>query len=511
MKDLTKKLFFRYLRVISPVIRRITQPKKYKTIGFFFDYIKEPNARLNEKAISIKNAVVHEVCTLDTKYESFYFPRKSVCLVSDRVTAQKALAKGALLLITSEDYEEYPCLISDNPVSTYASLCRYFRDLSKSLYVTAISGSIGKTTVKNMIGEVYKKTYPSTYTRANQNTRMSVGFAVQHIPSRAKQLIQEIHEGNPDETRFISKMLHPDLFVLTPIDQSHYERFGSIQKIKEEICSITEYMQDTGTVIVDVDEFNDFDLLNGRNVISISSVNQQADFSISDVEATPKGLSFKVHVKQTLSEYSIELPNIYALHNAQCALYAFAAGFQIGIDPKDIIRGLRSFKTSGDRQNVFTTHDGVIVYADCYNAVGRSMLSAIDAANSINIRGNRIAVLGDIAEAGAISQEMHKSIVKHLNEADFSYLFTIGDEFKKALAVEPTKDALFVKQANDLKELSKAVKEVVKDGDLVLFKASHSSNLSECIRLIWPKEYKETITDTVNSEYDNWLYEVIKY
>ena len=512
MQKIVKRVHSICVNRFSPVIRRLSHPDKYRTIGFLYEYLGESDSVLNQMAEAHFNEVVNEICTLDSRYESFYFPAQSACLVSDEDTARKAMRKGAVLLISPEDYEAYPCLISKNPILTFASLCRYYRDLSKDLYVTAISGSIGKTTVKNMMGEVYKMKYNTSYTRANLNTRMSVGFAVQHIPTHAKQLIQEIHEGNPDETRYISRMLHPDLFVLTPIDQSHFERFGSMQRIKEEICSITEYMQDGGRVIVDVDEFNDFGLLNGKEVITLSSKNdRQADFSINNVEVTPQGLVFKVYVKEMQTDYTVSLPNIYAPHNAQCALYAFAAGYTIGVEPERIVRGLQNYKTSGDRQNVFRTQDGVVVYADCYNAVGRSMLSAIDAANGIAVEGKRIAVLGDVAEAGSISLEMHREIVKQVNESDFSHLLTIGDEFRKALAEEPVREGLIIAQAKDLTELSHMIKSVVQKGDLVLFKASHSSNLSHCIKMVWPKEFGERIADTTNDEYNSWLKSVIKY
>ena len=210
-------------------------------------------------------------------------------------------------------------------------------------------------------------------------------------------------------------------------------------------------------------------------------------------------------------DYPVSLPNIYAPHNAQCALYAFAAGYTIGVEPERIVRGLQNFRTSGDRQNVFKTQDGVVVYADCYNAVGRSMLSAIEAANGIAVEGKRIAVLGDVAEAGSISLEMHRGIVRRVNDSDFSHLFTIGDEFRKALAEEPAREGLTIAQAKDLKELSYMVKGVVQKGDLVLFKASHSSNLGQCIKMVWPKDFGERIADTTNDEYNSWLQSVIRY
>ncbi len=511
MNTLFDKIRTRIILRVSPLVRKLTRPDKYLTIETISEIVKDTGAELNTRAMSQRYSVISEVCTLDHKYESFYFPSNHACLVSDRVTAKKAVLKGAKLLISPTDFEEYPCLVSVNPILTYATLCRYYRDLCKDLHVTAVSGSIGKTTVKNMIGEVYKTCRNTTYTRANYNTRMAVGFAIQHIPKKAKMMVQEIHEGNPDETRFISKMLHPDLFVLTPIDKSHFERFGSEQKIKEEICSITEYMTESGTVIVDIDEFKDFSLLGNKRIISISSSGQSADFSLKGVNVSSDGLDFCIHVKAIDADYRVNLHNIYAPHNAQCALYAFAAGYLVGIEPSFIIRGLHNYRTSGDRQNVFRTRDGVLVYADCYNAVGRSMQSAISAAGGIKIPGKHIAVLGDVAEAGSTSFDTHKSIIQYINNSPFDYLIIIGSEFSKVLAQVSTRDGLIVRVSKTIEDLSSIVREIVQPGDLVLFKASHASNLSECIKMVWPKEYQERIASANHNEYSEWFYDVIKY
>jgi UDP-N-acetylmuramoyl-tripeptide--D-alanyl-D-alanine ligase len=511
MMSILDRVKTKCILLISPIIRRLTRPEKYLTIASLFEIVKDTKAELNSTAKLKGDSVVNEVCTLSHNFKSFYFPANFACLVSDRDTAEKAILKGAVLLITSSDYEEYPCLVTENPVLTYACLCRYYRDLSNNLFMTVVSGSLGKTTVKNMIGEVYKVRYKTTYTRANYNAKTAVGFAVQHIPTNAQMMIQEIHEGTPDETRYVSKMLNPDLFAMTPIDKSHFERFGSVQKIKEEICSITEYMRDSGSVIVDVDEFKDFDLLGGKRIISISSSDPSADFSLKGVHVSHEGLEFSIHVKETDRDHFVRLHNIYAPHNAQCALYAFAAGYHVGIEPSYIIRGLQNYRTSGDRQNVFKTQDGVLVYADCYNAVGRSMKSAIDTASGISVSGKRIAVLGDVAEAGATSIETHKSIIHYVNDSSFDYLLVIGEALDKALSEVKTRDALTVISAKTLEELSEIVRKIVLPGDLILFKASHASNLSECIKLVWPKEYQKRIATVNHKEYGEWFYNVIKY
>ena len=491
-------------RKCATLRRRIVNREKYKSIDFFIDNLRISQVELNSKGKKIHDKPITEICTLDSVYTSFYFPKGCACLVSDIVTARKAIEHGALLLITSEDYAEFPCMICDDPLGAYADMCLYFRDLKKDMPITAICGSIGKTTIKNMVGEVYKMKYITSYTQSNVNTRMAVGFSVQHIPDKAEIMIQEIHEGTPNITQYVSRMLHPAVFIITPIDLSHFQNFGSKQKIEEEICSVTKYMSDGSNVIVNVDDFSRFDLLDRMKITTISTLSEDADFYSKNVVVGNEGLSFSIVERNTQIACEVRLTNIFAPHNVICALYAFAAGVISGIEPKDIVKGLGNYHTSGVRQNVFRTKDNVLIYADCYNAIGKSMKSAIEAADAIPNMGRKIAVLGDVAEVGSESGEMHKAIIEQVNSSSFDCLFTIGDELKKALDKVDTRDSLLVKSANSLSEMNTFIKDVVKPDDLVLFKASHSSNLSQCIKDIWPKEYIIFIKPAYD-EYSSWV------
>lgn len=483
--------------------RRLKHNEKYKSIDFYINYLHNPEVVPNKKCELIRNKTVTEVCTLDSVYTSFHFPKGCACLVSDIDTAQKAIQRGALVLISPEDFDEYPCLVSNDPIGTFSDMCLYFRNLKKEMPITAITGSIGKTTIKNMVGEVYKMKYKTSYTQSNINTRMAVGFAVQHIPDRAEIMIQEIHEGSPNITKYVSRMLQPSVFIVTPIDLSHFQNFGSKEKIEEEICSVTEYMQNGSKVIVNIDDFARFDLLVGKSVVTTSTQTKDADFYAKDIKVVEQGLSFSVVEKATNQAYGIVLNNIYAPHNAICALYAFAAGVCADIPRMEIVKGLENYRTSGERQNVFRSADGVLIYADCYNAVGKSMKSALDAASNIPITGKRVAVLGDMAEIGSESEQMHKEIVEYVNALNFNVLFTIGSEFEKAVSSVSLRESLIVKTTNSHTDLNNLIKDTIKPGDLVLFKASHASELSNCIKKLWPKEY-DTFIKPAYSEYSSW-------
>ena len=514
MKKIIKSIKLRVISFLATYIRRINSPQKYKTLDFLCQYLG-CDVELNEKAEALRDIVITQVCTMS----SWYFPKNCICLIyrnpvykandnDYKLYASQAIKRGAAVLISDKSYDDYPCIVSNNPFETYARLCRYYRDLSH-VSVTVVSGSIGKTTVKNMIGEVYKMKYKLSYTSSNLNTKTVIGFAAQHIPNWAERLLQEIHEGEPNETKYSSEILHPSLFVITPIDKSHYVYFGDEEKIVEEVCSITEYMTKDGAIIVNIDEFSRFDLLKGKKVITISMSNREADFYSENVTVDIDGLSFWVIEKRTRMSNKIVLKNIFALHNVSCALYAYAVGVHEGITPNDIVVGLSHFRPSGVRQNVLKTKDNVLVYADCYNAVGRSMKSAIETASNIPIKGKRIAVIGDVEECGEVSEEMHMEILNYANSSKFDVLYTIGEKMRKALGAIILRDSLENKHFQNIDSLAFELKHIVCSGDLVLFKASHASNLGECIVKVWPdlvKDVEENSGEANNWELNSLLY-----
>ena len=479
------------IRLFLGIIRRVLKPKKYKSVEYLCSYLGD-DVILNDRANDIKKKRVTHICTLS----SSYFPPHNACLVYRNPVygdtdilelAKKAMRNGALVLITNQSIPDYPCIISNDPVKTYSLLCKYYREFQTKVRITAVTGSIGKTTTKNLIGEVYKTKFKTLYSEENNNTKTTVGFAVQHIPNWAEMMVQEVHEGEPNETQWISLMLQPEVIVLTSIDNSHYQFFGSADRIVEECCSVTKFMSENGTVIINSDEFCRYELLNGRKVKSVSIKDANADFYASNVEVNAEGLSFVINIKETGDRATAKLKSIFAKHNIISALYAFAAGYCQGIPINDIIKGISNFRTSGIRQNIIKTSDGVTLYVDCYNAVGKSMKSAIEACDSISISGRRIAVLGDIAEVGDLSESMHRDVVSYVNESKFDVLFTIGDKLKQATTAISCRDSLHILSFDNREVLSKQIKQMVVSGDLVLFKASNSGNLRECITMVWPE------------------------
>lgn len=400
---------------------------------------------------------------------------------------KQAMAEGALVCVTDHPIDGVPCILVEAPAVTYADLCSVYRDMSV-VKTTVIAGSIGKTTTKKMIEAVYSQDFHTLCDAGNDNILDSVGSICQHIPASAQHYIAELSEDTPGLISQMSKIAKPDIAVFTAIDKSHIEFYGSAENILNEFRSVTKYMRPNGVCIMSLDEENTADLIRDRKVVFVSVKSQEADFFASDITVDNEGLHFTVSEKATGNTYPIVLHNVYAVHNVTTALLAFAAGVVSGVSYNHIQGGLAAYRTTGIRQNIYRSGN-TVVYADCYNAVAKSIRSAVQAADRIPINGRRIAVLGDVAEAGDYTASTHTEIVDIVNQSEFSALFTCGEELKKALSGYGLRADLSVFTFDSQKDMNKALKAYVKNGDLVLFKASHSGNLKASIAAVFPRAY----------------------
>jgi UDP-N-acetylmuramyl pentapeptide synthase len=138
-----------------------------------------------------------------------------------------------------------------------------------------------------------------------------------------------------------------------------------------------------------------------------------------------------------------------------------------------------------------TKPDNVLIYADCYNAIVRSIKSAIDACETIPVTGKRIAILGDIEEGGEFSDNMHKDVIKYVQDSQFDILLTLGNRMKKAISGNLFRDSLYVQSFTSIADLSNKLKEITNSGDLVLLKASRASQLEKCMKIVWPYIYSD--------------------
>lgn len=449
------------------------------------------------------------ICTVNE-----YFEKRSICVQMYWCTDDDmrwAVKNGAYIVVTTKQIDHLPCIITDNPLLLYAELCNYYRNLHK-VCITEVIGSIGKTTTKRMIHSVLSTQYKTLSNPTNRNLLCHVGYDVQHIPRNVERVIEEVSEDTPGYAKYSSIICKPNNIIITSIDFSHFEAFGSQQAIAEEICSVTHDIDNDAIVIVNKDEFKYFDLIKRGRIVTVSIKDATADFYATNINIEQGGLRFDI-VDSNGHYYKVNLNNIYATHNVLISLYAFATGIHEGISPSQIIQGLKSYKQLGIRQNVFRTEDDIIIYADCYNAVTKSIASAIDAAEMIPLysyktKPRRIAVLGDVAETGDLLIKTHKDIIEYVNNSSFDVLITYGDNLKNAAKELNKREDLLLYTCDNHEQVEKEIRQLhLTKGDLILFKSSHSGHLEKVMLRVFP-ETKMLITEEKQIE-NKWRKTVI--
>lgn len=399
----------------------------------------------------------------------------------------KAMTDGALVCVTDHPIAEIPCIVVENPAVVYADMCAVYRNMVE-MKTTAVAGSIGKTTTKKMIEVVYCQALKTLCDAGNDNILDSVGSICQHIPKNTQQYIAEISEDTPGIIAEMSKIVQPDILVFTAIDKSHIELYNSEEDIVHEFFTATRYMRKDGVCIASMDEVNIAHLLQDKPMLLVSKQSRNADYYAEDIQVDETGLRFRIVEKKTGKSYAVQLENVFAEHNVTSALLAFAAGVVAGVPPEKIVLGLRAYRAAGIRQNIYKSGKTTI-YADCYNAVAKSVRSAVQAADRIPVSGKRIAVLGDVAEAGDYTESTHLEMVDIINQSNFAVLMTFGQHLKQAIAESKLRKDLQVLTFENQSDMNRALKKQVQLGDLVLFKASHSGHLKNSIRAVFPFAY----------------------
>ncbi len=398
-----------------------------------------------------------------------------------------AVEKGALVCVTDHKIRDLPCIVVPDPYEIYTKLCCFARKRAVARG-TAVFGSIGKTTTKKMIYSVYKQGAKTWCDTGNDNILDSVGSICQHVPTSTAQVVVEMSEDTPGLIKRMSEIISPDICVVTDLDKSHIKFYGSEDAIIDEFNTAISCLAPDGVCITNGDNFNNRALSTDKKILFVSMKDPAADYYADSIMIDSRGMTFCIHEKSTCTSHQVRLYNCFATHNVYSALMAFAAGVQIGLSHPKIVKGLSKYRPSGFRQNIYRSGKTVI-YADCYNAVAKSVRSAMLAADQIPVDGNKIAVLGDVAEAGTFTVTTHSEIVSIVNQSAFQILMTCGLELKKAIEVAELRDTLAVYTFETQKEMNQALKKQVSSGDLVLFKSSHSGNLQQTIRSVFPMAY----------------------
>lgn len=324
---------------------------------------------------------------------------------------QQAIDNGAIAILVTHAVDlEISQLICGDSLKALSILAKNWAKQCQAKII-AITGSNGKTTVKNMISSILSQSNQCSATHGNLNNEIGVPLTLCQIHPEDKFAVIEMGAAKLGDISWLISLVEIDTAVITNISAAHIGRFGSFENIIQEKGQILSTLTDKAYAILPFDDVH-FSMWNKSldcNVLSFGN-DSQADVNTA-----------------TLNEIHLPIAGKHNMTNAACAK---AIALSCDITEQDIIQGLEKFKPEMGRLENLGSINGVQIINDAYNANPNSVKAAIDVL--AQIKGSTVLILGDMAELGEDSQSLHQQVGKYAQESNINYFFSIGEHSKCA-------------------------------------------------------------------------------
>lgn len=389
---------------------------------------------------------------------------------------QQAFESGALCCLSAENIETYkPCIyVSDTRVAL-RDLAEYYISLF-NIHVVGITGSVGKTTTKDMIASVLMQKYNVLKTEGNFNNEIGLPLTVFRITDDTEVVVLEMGMNSFGEIHNLSKIAKPDIAVITNVGVSHIENLGSREGILKAKCEIFDYIKNNGTAILNID--NDMlKTLEGKTsfkTLWYGIENKKDIYADNIVKNGVESISCDIHMNNEMFNVCIPVPGEHMVLNAMAAALV---GKTLDISISEIKRGIEEFVPTKMRMAVFKTKNGTTLINDAYNANPVSMKASIDVLSGVE--GEKIAILGDMFELGDFAEKMHYDTGVYAAQKNIDKIICIGNISKSMYegAVSLGENAFYFETQEDFFE--NGFEKLINKGATVLVKASRGMHFEK--------------------------------
>lgn len=395
--------------------------------------------------------------------------------------AQKAVESGAQAVICERD-----CGLGDRQILVentrlaLLDLAGYYRSLFK-IPVIGITGSVGKTTTKEMTHAVMSSKYNTLKNEGNLNNEIGVPLTLFRLDKTHEAAVIEMGMSGFDEISRMTKAVRPDAAIISNIGVSHIEHLGSREGILRAKLEILHGMKPDAPVVLNADDDMLITVRPGAHPVTYYGIeNEKSIFKAFEITSKENETELTVGFSGGSGRVSLPFPG---RHNVYNALAAVAAGSLFGIEPLDGFEALKSYVPAGMRQRI-NKKFGMTFIEDCYNASPDSQAAALAVLGSMNA-ARKIAVIGDMLELGAVSESAHYEVGRKAAENGIDAVFTYGERALQTAKGAQDGNISCVKSFLDKEELSRELIGCLKEGDAVLFKASRGMKLEEVIFAVY--------------------------
>ena len=411
---------------------------------------------------------------------------------------REAFIKGAAAVMVERLPQNFPTLspvlLVENCIEALYRLALYRRQESQAKLV-AVTGSVGKTSTKEMLNIALSNFGITHASAGNNNNEIGAPLSLARMPKDSDFGIFELGMNHANEISPLSKLVRPKVSIITTVAEVHIENFPNLGGIAEAKSEIFDGMEKGGTAILPADnEFFEFLCQKAENKgLNIISFGESENATVRLVEHKDK--IRESSIKATLNGVPLEY-NISARgkHMALNSLAVLGAVFALECDVDEAANSLSNFSATQGRGQILQSQiDGkkYLLIDDSYNASPVSMRAAIGNLGAIEAKGRRVAILGDMLELGEKSEQLHESLIPDLVRNQIDIVFTVGPVSKIICEKIPARSRGGSFASVD--EIMPMVASFIKNDDVVLVKSSHGTGLYKLVEYL-TKQNTETTT-----------------
>ena len=351
---------------------------------------------------------------------------------------------------------------------------------SHHVAVVGVTGSVGKTTTRNIIAHILAEKGNVVQNEGNKNNEIGVPLTLFNIGSDTDFAVIEMGMRGLGEIKYLTEIALPEKAVITNIGESHMEILGNKDNILKAKSEIAAGFNSENTVFIYGDD-SFLPKISSRTKARIVTfgLEEHNDYYAKNINTYESMTVFDlIHYDYS---YKIEL-NLPGRHNIINALAAFAVGDSYGIPPKKMISSLQYVPGIMMRNDIITHKSGIVIINDTYNASPKSMKAAINLVNDVYKDHRKFFVIGDMLELGPDSEKYHYEIAEKINLISYESVITYGKRAK--VITDALSDGGNTIHTNSIEEIVENLMHILKSGDVVLFKASRSMRLENAVEML---------------------------
>ncbi|MFB0921562.1 MAG: UDP-N-acetylmuramoyl-tripeptide--D-alanyl-D-alanine ligase [Oscillospiraceae bacterium] len=389
------------------------------------------------------------------------------------------LDKGALIAIGEHlpGNENFPMIIVKNTVTALGDLAAFYRR-QFNIPVLGITGSVGKTTAKEMVSAVLSQRFRVHKTPKNLNNDLGVPLTLFGLNESHECAVIEMGISHFGEMTRLAEIVRPDMALYTTIGFAHLEFLGDFDGVLKAKTEMLEYLPENGIVFVNGDN-ETLRKLTCKQKICRYGVSQDCEVTAENIRLLgTEGMELDIISGARRIPTKI---NSYGVHMVTAALGAAAVGLQMGLTDAEIARGIASYVPVGSRAGIIDTGK-ITIIDDCYNANPTSVAAALDSLSLL--RGRRVCILGDMGELGTAASKLHFDTGVHAAEKGIDLVIACGELSANTAEGAKSAGSSSAVYFRDKEKLLNELHDLVKRGDSVLVKASHSQKFEEIVEVL---------------------------